>query len=76
MAKEFGPVCNCLVNHHDGNIDSFVAHHDIENTNTNTNTITITTAITTTTHTTTTQITTINIKRTFFTYSRQKKFKK
>ena len=31
MAKSVRPVCNCLCNHHGGNIDLFVAHHDIQN---------------------------------------------
>jgi len=31
MAKSVRPVCNCLCNHHGGNVDLFVAHHDIQN---------------------------------------------
>ena len=31
MAKSVRPVCNCLCNHHGGNIDLFVTHHDIQN---------------------------------------------
>ena len=31
MTKVVRPVCNCLRNHHGGNIDLFVAHHDVQN---------------------------------------------